>query len=391
MKEFNVKKSIVKYLDGEATALEKKQLFEWVESKKNQKVFKEFLKSQQLITRNYKAIDSEAAFTDFLEKIHSDKKVLNLKSITPYIAYAAIFIGVFLSIFYFINKESPYKSSIPNNEISLQIVNGDGDHISIVEDQVVKTKAGAKLAIVKDGVLKYLPTANSTKSITYQNILRVPYGKTFKVILSDGSLVHLNSGSVLKYPSVFNKNKPREVFLEGEAFFKVSKDIHHSFLVSSKSSITRVYGTEFNVSEYLDENSTNIVLVEGSIGVKKNSGTKDKEQYRLITPSQKASLRKNAKDFEITDVDVQKYIGWKDGILIFQNDRFEDIKKTLERHYNVKITNNYHEINSLRFNGDFQNDSIEKILNTIKTHTNFSFKRKGDTILINNPKNNVMN
>ena len=388
MKEFNAKNRIVKYLDGEATALEKKQLLTWIETKKNQKIFKEFLKSQQLITRNYKAIDSEAAFNDFLDKIHSDKKGLNLKSIIPYIAYAAIFIGVFLSTFYFINKESTIKSSLYNNEVSLQIVNGSSDHISIVEDQVVKTKAGAKFAIVKNGVLKYLPTGNSTKSIAYQNILRVPYGKTFKVILSDGSLVHLNSGSVLTYPSVFQKNKPRKVFLEGEAFFKVSKDIHTSFLVNSKSSSTKVYGTEFNVSEYLDENSADIVLVEGSVGVKKNLGIKDNEPYKLITPSQKASLRKNAKDFEITDVDVKKYIGWKDGILIFQNDRFADIKKKLERHYNIKITNNYHEINSLRFNGDFQNDSIEKILNTIKTHTDFSFERKGDTILINNPKNN---
>jgi ferric-dicitrate binding protein FerR (iron transport regulator) len=104
-------------------------------------------------------------------------------------------------------------------------------------------------------------------------------------------------------------------------------------------------------------------------------------------PSQKVVISDDTKDLEITNVNIQKYIAWKEEVLIFENDNFESIVKILERHYNVKIINNFRNINIFKYNGIFKNDSIEKILNTIKIHTNFSFEREGDTIIIINPKN----
>ncbi|MCL5246514.1 DUF4974 domain-containing protein [Cellulophaga sp. 20_2_10] len=386
MKEFNAKKIIVKYLASEATATEKEQLYKWVEAKKNQKIFKEFVKAQQLIDIKYKTVDSESAFTNFLTKIKNDKKGLTFKSITPYLKYAALFAGVFLTLLYFTTKDNNTEIDINPNEVSLQILNGSTEHINLLEDKIITAANGKEIAVVKNGVLEYTKTTTEEEHSKFQNILTVPYGKTFKVVLADGSLVQLNSGSVLKYPNTFNKNEPREVCLEGEAFFNVSKDKNHSFLVSSKTSITKVFGTAFNVSTYSDNTATEIVLVEGSVGVKKKAEANSEDPFKLITPSQKASLTRNTNTFEITSVDTQKYIGWTNGFLIFENDRFDAITKILERHYNVSITNNFQEINKLRFNGSFQNDSIEKILNTIKTHTNFSFTRTENTITINNPK-----
>ena len=69
MKEFSAKKIIIKYLSSEATATEKEQLYTWVETKKNRKIFKEFVKAQQLIDIKYKTVDSESAFNDFLNQI----------------------------------------------------------------------------------------------------------------------------------------------------------------------------------------------------------------------------------------------------------------------------------------------------------------------------------
>nr|WP_307810563.1 FecR family protein [Gelidibacter salicanalis] len=203
-------------------------------------------------------------------------------------------------------------------------------------------------------------------------------------MLSDGSSVHLNSGSILKFPGAFKKDQPREVFLEGEGFFRVSKINSTSFIVNSKTTSTKVLGTEFNVSSYTDSDKTEIVLVEGSVGVK----IKEEDTYTLITPSQKASTSHKIKDLTITNVNIEKYIAWKEGSIVFQNDQFKTIKKILERHYNVKIVNNFMELEKFRYNGNFKNDSIEKILNTIKLHTNFSFIRKGDTISINKPNKN---
>ncbi|MBP1839886.1 FecR family protein [Formosa algae] len=382
MKEFNAKKTIVKYLDSEATALEKAQLYKWVETKKNQKIFKEFVKAQQLLDLEYKSVDSDSAFNDFLTKIHKDKKERQLKTFIPYLKYAAILIGVCFASFYFLKQDRLNDIQLDPNQVTLQILNDKNESINLIEDKVI-TSNGEHVAVMQEGILKY--TQTTVTANYYQNVLTVPYGKTFKVILSDGSQVHLNSGSTLKYPNAFNKDEARSVYLEGEAYFDVAKDKSQSFLVASKRSVVKVYGTQFNVSSYSGECHTEIVLVEGSVGVKQNKALHDADNYQLITPSQKASLRPNSDAIEITNVNVENYIGWTKGILVFENERFDDITKTLERHYNLSINNHFDDINTLRFNGSFQNDSIEQILNTIKMHTNFSYVRKGKTITITNP------
>ncbi|RXJ52651.1 FecR family protein [Gelidibacter gilvus] len=390
MKEFNAKKIIVKYLANEASRIETEQLIDWVSSKKNEKIFKEFVKAQQLSDIAYGHSDTKTAFDDFLKQIHNFKHQSNysIKRFVPYFKYAAVLVGILLSTVYFLKKESHVASFVEmKDQVTLELINGDKQYFNIDADKIIKTKTGYEVAIVENGVLTYAAQSTNSKNKPVQNILKVPYGKTFNVMLSDGSSILLNSGSTLKYPNVFIENEPREVFLEGEAFFKVSKASNSSFTVNSKNSITKVHGTEFNVSCYSEDDKTEIVLVEGSIGVKSNSSIKGKVDYQMMIPSQKASLSNNSEAIEITTVNIQKYISWKEGILTFENDKFETIQKTLERHYNVKIINNFHDIKNLRYNGTFKNDSIEKILNTIKTHTNFSFQRKCETITINNPKN----
>ncbi|MBO3099692.1 FecR family protein [Gelidibacter pelagius] len=390
MKEFNAKKIIVKYLANEATTLETEQLLRWVGSKKNEKIFKEFVKAHQLSNITYNSSEAQTAFDDFLRQIRTSKSKSNfrIKKFVPYFKYAAVLVGVLLSTLYLLKKENHVSSFVEmKDQVTLQLINGDNQYFNIDTDKTIKTKSGHEVAIVENGVLTYVAQPTNRKNEPLQNILKVPYGKTFNVVLSDGSSILLNSGSLFKYPNVFIKDEPREVFLEGEAFFQVTKAPNSSFIVNSKNSITKVYGTEFNVSCYSENDKTEIVLVEGSVGVKANSAIKDQENYQIMIPSQKASLSNNSENVEITTVNIQKYISWKEGILTFENDKFETIRKTLERHYNVKIINNFPDINSFRYNGTFKNDSIEKILNTIKTHTNFSFQRKGETITINNPKN----
>jgi hypothetical protein len=388
MKEYNSRKAIVKYLANEATASEEALLYNWVESKQNKKIFKEFLKAQLLLEISYSAVNSELAFENFLKQIRENKKISKPKAFLPYLKYAAIIVIGFFTIFYLLNKKNTVTSFVDfKNGISLQIINGDSEYFYNESDKVVKTKNGVKLAALNDGILKYSPNLSKVKGSIFENILTVPYGKKFKVILSDGSEVQINSGTTFKYPNVFNENMSREIYLEGEAYFNVSRTIGSPFLVNTKSSVTKVFGTEFNVSSYSNDYKTEIVLVEGSVGVKSIYSEKNQKVYKRIMPSQKVTISNETKDLEITNVNIQKYIAWKEGVLIFENDNFESIVKILERHYNVKIVNNFRNINIFKYNGIFKNDSIEKILNTIKIHTNFSFERESDTIIIINPKN----
>lgn len=96
------------------------------------------------------------------------------------------------------------------------------------------------------------------------NTLLVPYGRRSKVQLEDGTVVQLNAGSRLVYPSSFDKNK-REVFLEGEAFFEVAPNAGAPFFVYTSNMETEVLGTSFNISAYKDDTRKSIVLVTGSV------------------------------------------------------------------------------------------------------------------------------
>src|SRR5690606_36367432 len=99
------------------------------------------------------------------------------------------------------------------------------------------------------------------------NTLKIPFGKKFRLQLSDGTMVHINSGSTLKYPIKFIAGENRQVYLDGEAFFDVAKDKKHPFIVNADNLNVRVLGTHFNVSNYPEDAVTDVVLVEGSVGM----------------------------------------------------------------------------------------------------------------------------
>lgn len=387
MKELKAKHILVKYLSSEASKSEKEQLYNWLQSKKNQALFKEFVKAEQFIAIKHNDLDSENAFNKFLAEVKNERKSLRRNIFAPYLKYAAILISAVISLFYFLNTGNSSITPLDSNQVTLEVFNGQKESILLEEDKVVQLQNGNILGVVKNGVFTHSinPSASRDTKEVEQNILKVPYGKTFKMILSDGSSVQLNSGSVLKYPNAFENNNSREVYLEGEAYFKVFKNNDSPFVVNTKAVSTMVYGTEFNVSAYKDNKASEVVLVEGSVGVKDNSDTRGNPNYEKIVPSQKASLCKGSKGIQITQVKIDKYVAWTKGKLMFDNDKFTQIIRILERRYNVQIENNYIEIERLRFTGNFETDSIEKILNTIKMHSNFSYEIDGEKITINKP------
>jgi ferric-dicitrate binding protein FerR (iron transport regulator) len=162
------------------------------------------------------------------------------------------------------------------------------------------------------------------------NQLIVPYGKRSSLILSDGTIVYLNSGSRVVYPVVFQKEK-REIYIEGEAYLKVVHNAKCPFYVTTDHLKVRVLGTEFNIKSYPDENKSSVVLVTGSVQTLINSKKilmKESERLTLNNISGKTSQEKT---------NVLEYISWKDGWLYCNNERIESIATKLSRYYNVDI------------------------------------------------------
>ncbi len=387
------KKIIGKYLDSEASEAEIQQLLKWLQKEKNQIIFKDYLKTKLLLDIKFKSFDSKEAADLLLKeiKLMNTADTSNKQGFSQWIKYAAIFIGLLIATTYTINwnnqKQSASKFSMRKTSgITLKII-GDNDVqvFQVNEGKVIKGRNGKEIGTIQNNLLTYKNNSNNRNKLASNNILSVPYGKQFDVLLADGTFIHLNAGSVLKYPSNFDGNSKREVFLEGEAYFKVAKDKSSPFIVKTENLDTRVYGTEFNVSAYLNDNTTEVILVEGIVGVqeatKKSNLTNN---YVIIKPSQKASIGKTLNGVKIENVNVNSYIAWKSGVLMFKNENIGNIFKKLERQFNIEIQNNYSELYNHSYTGVFKSENIDEILTIISTHTNFSYLIKGNKIIITN-------
>lgn len=160
------------------------------------------------------------------------------------------------------------------------------------------------------------------------------YGKTAVVTLEDGSKISLNSNSTLKYPQHFSNNK-REVELEGEGFFEISKDKNRPFIVKTNKLNTTVLGTKFNVSAYRNTAHVSVALTEGSVAVELN----DKSQKIVLKPTEIATIKTNAKQLEKSTFKADQMMAWQTGAIIFENASFEEIAARLYNAYGITLLN----------------------------------------------------
>ncbi|MCH7415236.1 FecR domain-containing protein [Belliella sp. R4-6] len=281
--------------------------------------------------------------------------------------YAAVFIGfiVLVGSVYFTAIFSQEKVDFESMLSQLDVENLDQAQL-IISDQETIILEGESSFIdyqsTKSVVVNETQAPNS--SMGEFNTLIIPYGKRSQVLLPDGSKVYLNSGSKMVYPSDFSKN--RNIYLEGEAFFDVIKDESSPFIVTTKELSYKVLGTSFNVNSYSTSEGSSAVLVSGSIEVKPENESFFRSEKHILKPNQKVQLIKESKTINIQNVDVEQYVSWKDGYLIFDQHSIKQISERLEVLYNVEIEVSKKALASETFTGrlDLKTD-IEKVLKTI--------------------------
>ncbi|OQP58361.1 FecR family protein [Niastella populi] len=165
----------------------------------------------------------------------------------------------------------------------------------------------------------------NTSNETVYNILEVPNGGEYELVLSDGSKVWLNSASRIKFPVNFSGNT-RDVELSGEAYFEIAKDRARPFKVHFKTSTVEVLGTHFNVNSYDNEPAQAVTLLEGSVKVA------SLQEAEIIKPGQQAVLG-NKNKMKIKQVDVEEAVAWKNGYFIFVDEDIKSIMRKLARWY----------------------------------------------------------
>lgn len=351
-------------------------------SQEEQELIKELQENNLLdeALSHVESIDADSNWEDFKERINLKRPpiVINWKNIFQ---YAAVFVGLLSLVYVFQYKtDEKTKTVIPADAIQLVLENGDIQVLSPNGKQQIIKKDGGVVAFQKENTISY-SSSNVMDKLVY-NEIKIPYGKTFLITLSDGTKVNMNAGSSLKYPVQFVKGHNREVVLEGEAFFDVAKDKKHPFIVKTRGVNVKVLGTKFNVSSYKEDTDVSTVLVEGSVSL--SSKTMPNENAMLV-PGEKGTWNTNNKAIAVEKVDTRIYTEWMTGELVFRKAAFRDIIIKLERSYNVTIENNKKDLLGKKFNASFNKniESIEVVLETMSKIQDFTFKKEGKLIKIN--------
>lgn len=189
-------------------------------------------------------------------------------------------------------------------------------------------------------------------------------GMVSQLSLSDGTKVWLNSGSTLQFPLKFT-GKKRQVRLTGEAYFEVAKNKNQPFLINAHELNVEVLGTSFNIVSYDDESVSEVVLVNGEVKLYAYADNKVK-QFGLMHPGQRAIYAKKTQEASFEEVNVDKYVAWRKGMLILRDDSMNEVVKRLSRWFNIEISVKDPEINDYIYKATFSNETLVQVLSMLK-------------------------
>jgi transmembrane sensor len=270
---------------------------------------------------------------------------------------------------------------------------------------VLKRIAAILIIIISiAGIFFALDSSLESNATAHLDLTKTPSRLKSRVTLSDGSVVTLNSETTLKYPPVFNR-KTREVYLNGEAFFDVTKDHTRPFIVHTGKMSIKVLGTAFNIKSYDNDVQSETTLIRGAIEVT----LKDRPSDRIILkPHEKLVLKsttikapvlkrhplKTTPDSVNTSyaLTTLTYLrkndttvvetSWVNNRLVFKDEEFKNLANKMERWYGIKVKFKNSSAKDYHFTGVFEKESVSQAFNALKMIEPFTFNQKNETIYI---------
>ena len=261
---------------------------------------------------------------------------------------------------------------IPAGSKSAVLKLADGRVVKIGQEPMSIRETGGSVVTYEGGLLSYSSDSLASKELF--NELEVPVGGECFVRLDDGTKVWLNAGSRLKYPVAFSGEERRVIF-SGEAFFEVKKD-SHPFIVSMEKGDVTVLGTSFGVSAYPGETDYT-TLVSGKVCFRSKENKKV-----ILSPGEQAVLHPSG-ELEKREVDVEEYVGWKDGLFVFKDKTLSEIMKILERWYGVNVIFQDESLKELEYTGNLERyNSINTFLQLLVRLKEIRYEIKENTIVL---------
>lgn len=373
---------IYRVLANDASEEEQRELEAWLrESEDHQALFQEIESTWYTgkYSVRWKNVETSMAWKSVVHKHERGRRRRFLRVGWSVAASVVVLVGM---IWVFLPKGEQVENV---TTVAMTVKPGESKALLVLSSGVKVPLGKGQTDTIRE---KGLPILNAEEYIDYSrdsvkldeivyNELIVPIGGEYRLLLADGTVVYMNSESRLKYPVRFI-GKDRVVELEGEAYFEVTRDEAHPFIVHTKRLDVTVLGTGFNVMAYKNDARTEVTLVNGKIDV--TSG----KVSEILTPSRQFVMNNENREYEVRTVNVNTYVDWKSGVLNFDGMTLEDLADKLGRWYEVKFFFSNESLKHLKFSGAFKKyNNIDYILSLIEATTDVTFKINKDVIIVN--------
>ncbi len=384
-KEEHIARLIFLHIQGMTDNVQEKELNEWRSvSPRHEELFQRMLSSEHVeksISRFVKTEEEEErGWWQLQQRARSGRSVRKIKWF-PYAAAIVLILSVG-GVFYFSgDKEQTEILPIAKNEVQVPgsravLILPDGRKVDL-ENEVLRSDLAQSdsLLLVSARSLKYRDI-DSPDTTEVFHTLEIPRGGEYLLTLSDGTMIYLNSESTLSFPVKF-QGKERKVYLTGEAYFKVAKNTEHPFVVTAGELEVLVTGTTFGVRAYKDEKDIQTTLESGQVTVRVEG-----KSVKLV-PNKQVLFNKSTMGLEVRDVDVDLYLAWADGRLVYDNCPLEKILTDLGRWYNIDVFYSRDELRSYQFSLNMKkHEEFTQVLELIGKTGEVQFEIKDNTVIV---------
>ncbi|MBS7157062.1 MAG: DUF4974 domain-containing protein [Sanguibacteroides justesenii] len=385
MKEaFEIARIIQKSLKGRLSESEEKLLSDWRKvSDENEHAFQRMI-SEDFYTvgmEKLETYDYRVAYGRFLQKKYQRRRKRRFLISMARVAAVALPFVMAVVLYVGLNREEEQtlRPSLASNILPgtskavLTLANGQMIPLGKETTDSTIITDGTQISASESGIT--YADGGESEAVVY-NKLDIPRGGEFCLTLSDGTRVWLNSETSIQYPVVFG-TKERRVFIQGEAYFEVAKDAKKPFTVQFMSSSVTVLGTSFNIRAYPEEKQSQTTLAEGSVRIYSPGSS------MLLKPGEQAEVKALSGEMVKKEVDVKTFTSWKNGRFVFEQEPLENIMRTLERWYDIRVIFRDEGAKRISLSGNLKRyGDFSQVMNMLQMTGDVRFELHGNDVYI---------
>ena len=385
MKEaFEIARIIQKSLKGRLSESEEKLLSDWRKvSDENEHAFQRMI-SEDFYTVGMEKLETyeyRVAYGRFLQKKYQRRRKRRFLISMARVAAVALPFVMAVVLYVGLNREEEQtlRPSLASNILPgtskavLTLANGQMIPLGKETTDSTIITDGTQISASESGIT--YADGGESEAVVY-NKLDIPRGGEFCLTLSDGTRVWLNSETSIQYPVVFG-TKERRVFIQGEAYFEVAKDAKKPFTVQFMSSSVTVLGTSFNIRAYPEEKQSQTTLAEGSVRIYSPGSS------MLLKPGEQAEVKALSGEMVKKEVDVKTFTSWKNGRFVFEQEPLENIMRTLERWYDIRVIFRDEGAKRISLSGNLKRyGDFSQVMNMLQMTGDVRFELHGNDVYI---------